>query len=342
MIGRICGTGSYIPSHRMDNVELSSLVDTSDEWIRERTGIQSRHLAKQETVSFMAAKAAEEALADSGLKAEEIDLILVATSSSETVFPNTSCEVQKAIGAVHAWGYDLNAACSGFILALNTAQSYIRSDLVKTALVIGAEKMSRIVDWKDRGTCILFGDGAGAVVLRGEESESAEAVYTAMAHSAGDKGEALTLQYGTEETPVIRMDGQAVFKFAVRKVPEIIEEMLKKADVSREDVDYFVLHQANRRIIEAAAKRVGVEIEKFPMNLGEYANTSAASVPILLNEMNRDGKLKRGQKIILAGFGAGLTWAGCLMEWYSFPSYVDRLRLIRLRGQKSQRAGHHR
>ena len=248
----------------------------------------------------MAAKAAEEALADSGLKAEEIDLILVATSSSETVFPNTSCEVQKAIGAVHAWGYDLNAACSGFILALNTAQSYIRSGLV---------------DWKDRGTCILFGDGAGAVVLRGEESESAEAVYTAMAHSAGDKGEALTLQYGTEETPVIRMDGQAVFKFAVRKVPEIIEEMLKKADVSREDVDYFVLHQANRRIIEAAAKRVGVEIEKFPMNLGEYANTSAASVPILLNEMNRDGKLKRGQKIILAGFGAGLTWAGCLMEW---------------------------
>ena len=260
-------------------------------------------------------QAAEEALADSGLKAEEIDLILVATSSSETVFPNTSCEVQKAIGAVHAWGYDLNAACSGFILALNTAQSYIRSGLVKTALVIGAEKMSRIVDWKDRGTCILFGDGAGAVVLRGEESESAEAVYTAMAHSAGDKGEALTLQYGTEETPVIRMDGQAVFKFAVRKVPEIIEEMLKKADVSREDVDYFVLHQANRRIIEAAAKRVGVEIEKFPMNLGEYANTSAASVPILLNEMNRDGKLKRSQKIILAGFGAGLTWAGCLMEW---------------------------
>ena len=263
----------------------------------------------------MAAKAAEEALADSGLKAEEIDLILVATSSSETVFPNTSCKVQKAIGAVHAWGYDLNAACSGFILALNTAQSYIRSSLVKTALVIGAEKMSRIVDWKDRGTCILFGDGAGAVVLRGEESESVEAVYAAMAHSAGDKGEALTLQYGTEETPVIRMDGQAVFKFAVRKVPEIIEEMLKKADVSREDVDYFVLHQANRRIIEAAAKRVGVEIEKFPMNLGEYANTSAASVPILLNEMNRDGKLKRGQKIILAGFGAGLTWAGCLMEW---------------------------
>ena len=165
MIGRICGTGSYIPSHRMDNVELSSLVDTSDEWIRERTGIQSRHLAKQETVSFMAAKAAEEALADSGLKAEEIDLILVATSSSETVFPNTSCEVQKAIGAVHAWGYDLNAACSGFILALNTAQSYIRSGLVKTALVIGAEKMSRIVDWKDRGTCILFGDGAGAILI---------------------------------------------------------------------------------------------------------------------------------------------------------------------------------
>ena len=312
---RITGTGSALPGRIVTNKELEQLVETSDEWIRERTGIRERHVSVGETVVTLASEAARKALEQAGKRAEEIDLILVATSSSETVFPNTSCEVQKAIGAVHAWGYDLNAACSGFILALNTAQSYIRSGLVKTALVIGAEKMSRIVDWKDRGTCILFGDGAGAVVLRGEESESAEAVYTAMAHSAGDKGEALTLQYGTEETPVIRMDGQAVFKFAVRKVPEIIEEMLKKADVSREDVDYFVLHQANRRIIEAAAKRVGVEIEKFPMNLGEYANTSAASVPILLNEMNRDGKLKRGQKIILAGFGAGLTWAGCLMEW---------------------------
>ena len=312
---RITGTGSALPGRIVTNKELEQMVETSDEWIRERTGIGERHVSVGETVVTLASEAARKALEQAGKRAEEIDLILVATSSSETVFPNTSCEVQKAIGAVHAWGYDLNAACSGFILALNTAQSYIRSGLVKTALVIGAEKMSRIVDWKDRGTCILFGDGAGAVVLRGEESESAEAVYTAMAHSAGDKGEALTLQYGTEEMPVIRMDGQAVFKFAVRKVPEIIEEMLKKADVSREDVDYFVLHQANRRIIEAAAKRVGVEIEKFPMNLGEYANTSAASVPILLNEMNRDGKLKRGQKIILAGFGAGLTWAGCLMEW---------------------------
>ena len=312
---RITGTGSALPGRIVTNKELEQMVETSDEWIRERTGIAERHVSVGETVVTLASEAARKALEQAGKRAEEIDLILVATSSSETVFPNTSCEVQKAIGAVHAWGYDLNAACSGFILALNTAQSYIRSGLVKTALVIGAEKMSRIVDWKDRGTCILFGDGAGAVALRGEESESAEAVYTAMAHSAGDKGEALTLQYGTEETPVIRMDGQAVFKFAVRKVPEIIEEMLKKADVSREDVDYFVLHQANRRIIEAAAKRVGVEIEKFPMNLGEYANTSAASVPILLNEMNRDGKLKRGQKIILAGFGAGLTWAGCLMEW---------------------------
>lgn len=315
MIGRICGTGSYIPSHRMDNEELSSLVDTSDEWIRERTGIRSRHIAKQETVSFMAGKAAEEALADSGVKPEEIDLILVATSSSETVYPNTACEVQKMIGAVHAWGYDLNAACSGFILALNTAQAYLHAGFVRTALVIGAERMSRLVDWKDRGTCILFGDGAGAVVLQGGESGTDELVYTAVAYSDGRKGGALTLQENIEEKPAIHMDGQAVFKFAVRKVPEIIEEMLIKSQVSKEDVDYFILHQANRRIIEAAARRVGVGIEKFPMNLAEYANTSAASVPILLNEMNRGGRLKRGQKIVLAGFGAGLTWAGCLMEW---------------------------
>ena len=188
MIGRICGTGAYTPSHRMDNEELSSLVDTSDEWIRERTGIRSRHIAKQETVSFMAGKAAEEALADSGVKPEEIDLILVATSSSETVYPSTACEVQKMIGAVHAWGYDLNAACSGFILALNTAQAYLRAGFVRTALVIGAEQMSRMVDWKDRGTCILFGDGAGAVILQGEENETGEPVYVAAAHSDGRKG----------------------------------------------------------------------------------------------------------------------------------------------------------
>lgn len=315
MIGRICGTGSYIPSRRMDNVELSSLVDTSDEWIRERTGIRSRHLAERETVSVMAGKAAKRALQNSGIKAEAIDLILVATSSSETVFPNTACEVQKQIGASHAVGYDLNAACSGFILALNTAQAHIQAGFIRTALVIGAEKMSRIVDWKDRGTCILFGDGAGAVVLRAEERKEENPVFVATAHSDGEKGEALRLQYETKEPGRIHMDGQAVFKFAVRKVPEIVEEMLIKSEISKEDVDYYILHQANRRIIEAVAKRVGVGMEKFPMNLDEYANTSAASVPILLDEMNRDGMLKKGQKILLAGFGAGLIWAGCLMEW---------------------------
>ena len=224
------------------------------------------------------------------------------------------------IGAVHAAGYDLNAACTGFVLAFNTAQAYISAGLYKTVLVIGADSMSNLVDWTDRSTCILFGDGAGAAVLRAEEGAP---VFMA-AHSDGVKGEALTglsrhrkdrNESGEDRESYIHMDGQAVFKFAVRKVPEIIEEVLEQADVKLEEIEHFVLHQANRRIIEAVAKRLKTDIEKFPMNLEEYANTSAATVPILLDEMNRAGSLKKGEKVMLSGFGAGLTWAACLFEW---------------------------
>lgn len=319
MVGKIYGTGSYVPEHVMDNDDLAKIVDTNDEWIRERTGIGRRHVIEEETTSYMAGQAAARAVEQSGIDPAEIDLILVATSSSEVIYPCAACEVQKAVGAVHAAGYDLNAACTGFVLAFNTAQAYISAGLYRTILVVGAESMSNMVDWTDRSTCILFGDGAGAVILRAEEGNP---VYMA-AHSDGVKGEALTQlsrhrrgwEKEEEKESYIHMDGQAVFKFAVRKVPEIIEEVLGQTDVKLEEIDYFILHQANRRIIEAVAKRLKTDISKFPMNVEEYANTSAATVPILLDEMNRRGMFRRGQKIILSGFGAGLTWAACLFEW---------------------------
>ncbi len=320
MVGKIYGTGSYVPPRVMDNDDLAKIVDTNDEWIRERTGIGRRHIIEEETTSYMAGQAAMKAVEMSGIDPAEIDLILLATSSSETVFPCAACEVQKAIGAVNAAGYDMNAACTGFVLAFNTAQAYISAGFCRTALVIGADSMSNLVDWTDRGTCILFGDGAGAVLLRAEEGEP---VYME-AHSDGAKGAALTglsrhrkgwTGAQEDKESYIHMDGQGVFKFAVRKVPEIIEEVLAKADMSLDEIDYFVLHQANRRIIEAVAKRLKTDISKFPMNLEEYANTSAATVPILLDEMNRKGMFRKGQKIMLSGFGAGLTWAASLFQW---------------------------
>lgn len=319
MVGKIYGTGSCVPSRVMDNNDMAKIVETSDEWIRERTGIERRHIIEDETTSYMAGQAALRAVEQSGIDPVEIDMVIVATSSSETIFPCAACEVQKTVGAVHAAAYDLNAACTGFVLAFNSAQAYISAGIYRTILVVGAESMSNMIDWTDRGTCILFGDGAGAVLLRAEEGTP----VCMAAHSDGIKGEALTQlsrhRKGWEQEEnkesCMHMDGQAVFKFAVRKVPEIIEEVLEKADAKLEDIDYFVLHQANRRIIEAVAKRLKTDLAKFPMNLEEYANTSAATVPILLDEINRKGMLQKGQKLMLAGFGAGLTWAACLFEW---------------------------
>lgn len=307
MIGKICGTGSYVPSEYLDNDDLSQMVDTSDEWIRERTGIVKRHIAKEETTVSMAAKAAKKALESAGVQPEEIDLLLVSTISSNVILPCTACEVQKEIHAVHATCFDLNAACTGFLFAYNTAQAYIANGMSKNALVIGAESLSNLVDWEDRGTCILFGDGAGAAVLRAESGE----MYAAVTHSDGEKGDALTCDMGA----FMKMDGQEVFKFAVRQVPAGISEVLQKNGLSVDDIDYFILHQANRRIVEAVAKRMKVEIEKFPMNLQEYGNTSSASIPLLLDELNRQGKLKKGQKLIFAGFGAGLSWGASILEW---------------------------
>ena len=307
MTGKICGTGSYVPSNYLDNNDIAKMVDTNDQWIKERTGIVKRHIVTDDTTVSMASKAAIKALQDAKMDPEELDLILVSTISPNIILPCTACEVQKEIHAVNATGFDLNAACTGFLFAYNTAQAYITSGLYKNILVIGSESLSKIVDWKDRGTCILFGDGAGAVVIRAEDA----GINSTITHSDGEKGEALTCDYGS----CIHMDGQAVFRFAVKQVTSCLEELLEKNDLSTEDIDFFILHQANKRIVEAVAKRLKVSVEKFPMNLQEYGNTSSASIPILLDELNKKEILKPGNKIIMAGFGAGLSWGATLTQW---------------------------
>lgn len=321
MIGKICGTGSYAPKLVWDNHKLAQMVDTSDEWIRERTGVARRHIVGEaETTADLASKAASAALADAGMSAEEIDLIVVATISPGSIMPSTSCEVQKKIGAVHATCFDLNAACTGFLFALNTAQAYIGQGLYQTALVIGAESLSHLTNWNDRSTCVLFGDGAGAVILRGSE----DGKYAQITHSVGSKGNVLTLtsrnqpayeENATATETYMQMDGKEVFKFAVSSVPEAIHQLLNKEDMDVGQISYYLLHQANARIVASVAKRLKEDIRKFPMNMEEYGNTSSASIPILLDEMNKKGMLVGGQYIVLSGFGAGLSYGASLIQW---------------------------
>lgn len=320
MRGKICGTGSYVPELCLDNHDIAGIVETSDEWIRERTGIVRRHIADNDTTVSMAIKAGQAALENGQVEVQELDMILVSTITPNTIIPCTACEVQKALGAVRATCFDLSAACSGFVFAYNTAQAYIAAGICKTALLIGSETLSTIVDWEDRGSCILFGDGAGAAVLRAEEGES----YPWVTHSDGAKGEVLSCESRNqtkwqekekERKTYVDMDGKAVFKFAVKRVPEVIGELLEKTDFTAEDIDWFVLHQANQRIIESIARRMKLDISKFPMNIAEYGNTSSASIPILLDEMNKSGQLKSGQRIVMVGYGAGLSWGATLLEW---------------------------
>lgn len=320
MVGKICGTGSYAPPMVWDNNHLSKRVETSDEWIQERTGIVRRHIAIEDTTATMAVKAAQNALEGSGVEPKDLDLILVSTATSETLFPCTGCYVQEALGAVNATAFDLNAACTGFVFAYNTAQAYIGSGACQTVLVIGSECLSTLTNWDDRVTCVLFGDGAGAVVLKAEEGRN----HKAVTHSDGSRGSALLCmsrnrrEWAAEvdETDYfIKMDGQEVFKFAVKQVPEVISEVLDAQGVSADDIDFFILHQANERIMEAVAKRLKQGIEKFPMSIQEYGNTSSASIPILIDEMNQSGRLQKGHKLVISGFGAGLSWGAIYLEW---------------------------
>ena len=318
MKARILGTGSYVPEHTMSNEDLSKMVATNDEWIQEHTGIKERHISDK-SVADMAAKAAKKALENSNIKVAELDMILVATATPDYSFPSTACQVQERLNAKEIPCMDISVACSGFLFALNTAEAYIKTGMYKTILIIGAEMLSKMVDWTDRATCILFGDGAGAVIVQAADT----GVMATQMGCDGTKGMVL---YGgdiayqnpiaeKESTGKIQMDGSEVFKFAVRKIPDSILETLKIANKQVEDVAYFILHQANRRILEAAARRLNIPIDKFPMNIDKYGNVSAASIPLLLDELNRGGQIKRGQLLLLAGFGAGLSWGSALLEW---------------------------
>ena len=320
MTARIIGTGSAVPEQIVTNEDLSKIVETSDEWISSRSGIKERRLAKEETTTSLAILAGKRALENAGIASEEIEVIIVATCTPDYFFPNTACQVQEAIGAKHAVAFDLSAACSGFLFALSTAQAYIKGGIYQKALIIGAETMSKMIDWSDRSTCVLFGDGAGAAVVSAEETGVLELVQKSDGTGKGvlsckARETRNLLNHESETKEYLYMEGQPVFKFAVKTVPECVEEVPKKAEVKKEEIRYYILHQANSRIIQSVAKRLKEPEEKFPMNLSLYGNTSAASIPILLDEMNRNGLLNRGDKLVLSGFGAGLTWGAVLLEW---------------------------
>lgn len=323
---KITGTGSSLPRETVSNIRIMDWVETSDEWIKERTGIANRHLSTGETVASLAADACKKALEQAGVEAADVDMILLATCSPEYLLPCAACQVQNMIGAVNAVAFDLNAACSGFLFGLTTAQAYIQSGMYKKILVAGSEVLSKIMNWEDRSSCILFGDGAGAALVEAVDDTDLSGMISFAQGSDGAKGMVLSCRERmiknplyTEENPeedfFVHMDGQAVYRFATRQVPDCIKEALEKVEMTVDDVDLFILHQANARIIEAAAKRLRADISKFPMNVDRMGNMSSATIPVLLDELNRDGKLTRGDKLVLSGFGAGLTYGACVITW---------------------------
>lgn len=319
MYARLIGTGSCLPGQPITNNDLASRgIDTNDEWIVTRTGIRSRYLAEPGTTSSqLGLIAAERALEMAGVAASDIDLIIVATSTPDFIFPSTACLIQGKLGNKGAAAFDVQAVCSGFAYALGIADKFIRSGSHRRALVIGAEVFSRILDWNDRGTCVLFGDGAGAVVL--EASEQPGILATAM-HADGSQFAILNVPgqvCGGQVTgdPFLRMDGQAVFKFAVRVLAEVAEEVCATAGFQTSDVDWLIPHQANIRIIEATGKKLGVERNKVIVSVDRHGNTSAASVPLALDEAVRDGRIQPGQKVLVEGVGGGFTWGAALFQF---------------------------
>ena len=314
----ILGTGSYLPAQRVSNNELAQRVDTSDEWITTRTGIKARHLAAEhEKTSDLAAEAARRALADAGVAAEEIDLIIVATATPDMQFPATATIVQNKLGIAGCPAFDVQAVCAGFMYALATANAYIQSGMAQKVLVIGAEIFSRIVDWNDRSTCVLFGDGAGAVVL-GRSSEAG--IIASKLHADGNYLKLLNVPAQmaggqVNGTPFVQMDGQGVFKFAVKQLSAVAEEVLTAAGMSADEIDWIVPHQANRRIIEATAKHLGLGMDKVILTVAEHANTSAASIPLALDAGIKDGRIQRGQTLLLEGIGGGFAWGAVLLKY---------------------------
>lgn len=314
---RIIGTGSYVPEKVVTNFDLAEVIDTSDEWIKQRVGISERHISTDESAAEMGYKAALNALEMSNVKPEELDLIIVASISNDTICPTAAGTIQKLLGA-KCPAFDVNSACSGFLFAIDTAAGFFARGKVKKALVVGSERMSRMIDWKDRGTCVIFGDGAGAAVLEEGDGylESKIATY------GGD--DVIKIPSGTDASPYydketeaahVFMDGQETFKFAVNTITSEIQEITEKAGLSVENIKYVVPHQANIRIIQFASKRLGLPMEKFFVNIEKYGNTSAASIPMALDELNRTGDLKRGDIIAMTAFGGGLSSATCIIKW---------------------------
>jgi 3-oxoacyl-[acyl-carrier-protein] synthase-3 len=322
----IIGIGSYVPEKIVTNKDLEKIVETSDEWIVSRTGIKQRHVVDPGVAtSDLATYAAEKALLDAGVTADEIDLIIVATATPDMLFPSTACLVQEKIKANKAAAFDLSAGCSGFAYGLVTGSQFIKTGLYKKVLLIGAETLSSILDWNDRNTCILFGDGAGAVVLG--EVPAGYGIIGIDLGADGSGGDLLKLPAGGSRIPTtnesisqrlhyLQMTGNDVFKFAVKVMGESAVKALDNAGLSHTDVDCLIPHQANIRIIQSAAKRLKLSMEKVIVNVDKYGNTSAASIPIAMDEAIKDNKLKNGDVVVLVGFGAGLTWASCVIKWY--------------------------
>jgi 3-oxoacyl-[acyl-carrier-protein] synthase-3 len=315
---RLVGTGSYLPEKVLTNQDLERMVDTSDEWIVARTGIRQRHIAAPEqNASDLALAASRRALEAADVAAHDIGLIIVATTTPDMVFPSTACLLQAKLGVRGAPAFDVQAVCSGFIYGLATADQFIRSGQCKSALVVGTEVYSRILDWKDRGTCVLFGDGAGAAVLK---ADTTPGILSSHLHADGNYAEKLTVP-GTvlggkvSGRPLLRMEGNVVFKFAVRVLGEVAAEAIAANHLDKTQIDWLIPHQANIRIIQATAKKLGLSMGKVVTTVERHANTSAASIPLALDEAVRDGRIKRGQRVLLAGVGGGFTWGAVLIQW---------------------------
>ena len=324
----IVGLATYVPEKVLTNSELQKMVDTSDEWIVARTGIRERRVsAPEEVTSDMAYQASIKALEDAGVKPEELDLIITATNTPDMIFPATACLLQDRLGAKNAGAFDLLAGCTGFIYAVSVAAQFIEAGNAKTILVVGSEALTKIMDWQDRNTCVLFGDGAGAAVIKqvpydrgilssalGADGSGAYYLYM----PAGGSRHPISMEVIEQGLHYTRMNGREVFKFAVRAIEEGSAKVLKRAGLSLSDIDYFIPHQANIRIIEHAAKKMNLPMDKVAVNVDRYGNTSTASIPLALEESLRAGKINDGDTVIMVGFGAGLTWAGMLMKWYDY------------------------
>jgi 3-oxoacyl-[acyl-carrier-protein] synthase-3 len=312
---RIVGTGSYLPPRVMTNDEFAARLETSDAWIRERTGIVQRHIADEKQASSdLALEASRRALDAAGVAADDLDLIVVATSTPDYIFPSTACLLQAKLGVKGSAAFDVQAVCSGFVYGLSVADNFIKSGNAKRALVVGAEVFSRILDWNDRGTCVLFGDGAGAVVLA---ADAKPGIHASVLHADGSQAGLLSVpgnvcKGNITGSPFLQMNGQGVFKFAVRVLEEVARETLAAADMTLDDVDWLIPHQANVRILDATARKLGLPREKLVVTVDHHANTSAASVPLALDEFVRAGKIRAGHRVMMQGVGGGFTWGAAL------------------------------